>query len=64
MAATTTDPRVFDSLLREARRHGRPGLLDYVTFLQVWLVPTGLRRRVRDVALSRRRTEEVSAAAS
>jgi len=30
-------------------------VLDYLTFLQIWLVPTGLRRAVRDAVLSRRR---------
>jgi glycosyltransferase involved in cell wall biosynthesis len=54
MAATSNDPRVFVHLLRQARRHGRPGLLDYVTFLQVWLVPPNVRRGVRDLALGRR----------
>ncbi|MBO0869233.1 MAG: glycosyltransferase family 2 protein [Micromonosporaceae bacterium] len=58
MAAPTHDPRVFAALLREAWRNGRPGTLDHVTFLQVWLVPTGLRRRVRDLALGRRRARE------
>jgi glycosyltransferase involved in cell wall biosynthesis len=54
MAAPTRSPRVFWSLLTDAVRHGRPGLLDYVTFLQVWLVPQGVRRRLRDLALGRR----------
>ncbi len=54
MAAPTHDPRVFALLLREARRHGRPGLMDYLTFLQVWLLPAALRRAVRDFFLSRR----------
>jgi glycosyltransferase involved in cell wall biosynthesis len=58
MAAPTRDPRVFAAVLREAVRHGRPGALDYLTFLQVWLVPTGLRRAVRDSILSRRRARE------
>lgn len=55
MAAPTHSPRVFAALLREAVRHGRPGLTDYVTFLQVWLVPPALRRTVRDFVLSRRK---------
>jgi hypothetical protein len=55
MAATSRSPRVFADLLRDARRHGKPGLTDYVTFLQVWLVPSGLRRAVRDAVLGRRR---------
>ena len=55
MAAPTGGPRAFWMLLREAQGRGRPGLLDYVTFLQVWLVPQKLRRAIRDRALSRRR---------
>ncbi len=58
MAATSNDPRVFYHLLRQAQRHGRPGVLDYVTFLQVWLVPQALRRSVRDFALGRRRVRD------
>lgn len=54
MAADSNDPRVFRDLLREARRYGDPKLIDYVTFLQVWLVPSGVRRVVRDVVLGRR----------
>lgn len=57
MAAPTRSPRVFRTLLREARRHGRPGVLDYLTFLQIWLIPPQLRRSVRDLALSRRRSQ-------
>jgi glycosyltransferase involved in cell wall biosynthesis len=63
MAATSRSPRVFAGLLREARAHGRPGLTDYMTFLQVWLVPTGLRRAVRDAVLSRRRAGREARAA-
>jgi hypothetical protein len=55
MAAPTRSGRVFRTLLREARRHGRPGLLDYVTFLQIWLLPPHVRHRVRDAIVSRRR---------
>jgi glycosyltransferase involved in cell wall biosynthesis len=55
MAAPTGSPRAFGTLLREAHRHGRPGLLDYVTFVQVWMLPAGLRRRLRDLVLGRRR---------
>ncbi|WP_238007262.1 glycosyltransferase family 2 protein [Dactylosporangium sp. AC04546] len=54
MAAASRSPRVFFDLLREARRHGKPSFTDYVTFLQVWLVPAGPRRVVRDFFLSRR----------
>lgn len=55
MAATTRSFRVFRLLLAEARRHGRPSLLDYVTYLQIWLVPPDLRRRLRDGILKRGR---------
>jgi len=61
VAAPTRDPRVFATVLREAVRHGRPGALDYVTFLQIWLMPTGLRRAIRDSVLSRRRARETPA---
>jgi glycosyltransferase involved in cell wall biosynthesis len=54
MAADSNDPRVFRDLLREARRHGDPKLIDYLTFLQVWLLPSGMRRVVRDFVLGRR----------
>jgi hypothetical protein len=54
MAAPTGGARAFWTLLREAHGYGRPGLVDYVTFVQVWLVPQGLRRRVRDAVLGRR----------
>jgi glycosyltransferase involved in cell wall biosynthesis len=53
MAAPTRSPKVFRTLLREARRHGRPSTIDYVTFLQIWLIPPGLRRALRDRLLSR-----------
>ncbi|MDG4823209.1 glycosyltransferase family 2 protein [Asanoa sp. WMMD1127] len=46
--------RVLREVLREARAHGRPGLLDYLTFLQIWLLPPGLRARLRDLLLRRR----------
>jgi len=55
MAATTRSPKVFRMLLTEARQHGRPGPIDYVTFLQIWLIPPDLRRSLRDRILSRRR---------
>jgi glycosyltransferase involved in cell wall biosynthesis len=54
MAADSNDPKVFRELLREARRHGDPRPIDYLTFVQVWLVPSGLRRVVRDFVLGRR----------
>lgn len=54
MAAPTRSARVFWMLLREARRYGRPGLLDYLAFLQIWLIPPWLRRSLRDLVLRRR----------
>jgi glycosyltransferase involved in cell wall biosynthesis len=57
MAAPTRSARVFRTLLREARQYGRPGALDYLTFLQIWLIPPQLRRSVRDLALRRRRSQ-------
>jgi glycosyltransferase involved in cell wall biosynthesis len=57
MAAPTRSPRVCATLLREARRHGRPRFIDYVTFGQIWLLPPRLRRAVRDRLLNRRRLD-------
>ncbi|MFG1922689.1 glycosyltransferase family 2 protein [Cryptosporangium sp. NPDC048952] len=48
MAATSKSPRVFADLLGEAVKHGRPGPIDYLTYAQVWLLPPGFRRAVRD----------------
>ena len=39
MAAPTRDPKAFRTLVREARRHGRPGAIDYLTHCQIWLIP-------------------------
>ncbi|HZD97866.1 MAG TPA: glycosyltransferase family 2 protein [Micromonosporaceae bacterium] len=55
MAAPTRNVRVFRTLLREARRYGRPSAIDYVTFLQVWLMPPHVRATLRDLVLARRR---------
>jgi glycosyltransferase involved in cell wall biosynthesis len=54
MAAPTRSLSVFRELLREARVHGRPGVIDYLTFLQIWAVPPRLRRTLRDRVLGRR----------
>lgn len=54
MAAPTRSPRVLSTLLREAVRHGRPRVIDYVTFFQIWLIPARLRRGMRDLILRRR----------
>jgi len=55
MAAPTRSAKVFRTMLREARQHGQPGVIDYLTFLQIWLIPPQLRRGLRDLALRRRR---------
>lgn len=62
MAAPTRSARVFGMLLREARRHGRPGVLDYLTFLQIWLIPPRLRASLRDRVLGRRRGRRTATA--
>jgi glycosyltransferase involved in cell wall biosynthesis len=54
MAAPTRSTKVFGTLLREARQHGQPGALDYLTFLQIWLIPPQLRRSLRDRVMKRR----------
>jgi glycosyltransferase involved in cell wall biosynthesis len=63
MAAPTRSPRVCLSILREAQRNGRPSALDYVAFAQIWLVPRGLRHKVRDRLGGRRHTVEPVGAA-
>jgi glycosyltransferase involved in cell wall biosynthesis len=57
MAATTRSPRVFRELLREARSYGRPGAIDYLTFLQIWGIPPQVRRGLRDKVLGRGRAD-------
>jgi glycosyltransferase involved in cell wall biosynthesis len=57
MAATTRSPKVFRELLREARTHGRPGAIDYLTYLQIWSVPPQVRRALRDRVLGRDRAD-------
>jgi hypothetical protein len=52
-AAPTRRWSLFRSLLRDARRHGDPRFVDYVTYLQVWLLPPNLRRTLRDLVLRR-----------
>jgi glycosyltransferase involved in cell wall biosynthesis len=54
MAAPTRSRQVFGELLREARRHGRPGAIDYVTFLQIWMIPPSVRHTLRDKIVGRR----------
>jgi glycosyltransferase involved in cell wall biosynthesis len=64
MAAPTRSPTVFRTLLREARRHGRPGAIDYLTFLQIWLLPPHLRHAVRDRVLGRSRARQAAVPAA
>ncbi|WP_083448672.1 glycosyltransferase family 2 protein [Actinoplanes rectilineatus] len=54
MAAPTRQGRHFRELLAEARTHGRPGLLDYLTHAQIWALPAGVRKRLRDLIVGRR----------
>jgi glycosyltransferase involved in cell wall biosynthesis len=54
MAATTRSVRVFREVLAEARGYGRPAPIDYLTFLQIWAIPPGLRHTLRDKVLGRR----------
>jgi glycosyltransferase involved in cell wall biosynthesis len=54
MAAPGRQRRQFRELLAEARRHGRPGTLDYLTHLQIWALPPTLRARLRDLVVGRR----------
>ena len=54
MAATTRSGAVFREILAEARGHGRPRALDYLTFLQIWAIPPQVRHRLRDRLLGRR----------
>ncbi|MFI7604615.1 glycosyltransferase family 2 protein [Micromonospora sp. NPDC049366] len=55
MAAPTRSVRVFRMLLADARRHGHPSAVDYLTFLQIWLIPPQVRHVLRDRILGRRR---------
>ncbi|WP_328467759.1 glycosyltransferase family 2 protein [Actinoplanes sp. NBC_00393] len=54
MAAPSRRGRHFRELLTEARAHGRPGALDYLTHAQIWALPPGLRHRVRDMIMGNR----------
>ena len=54
MAAPTRSRQVFRELLAEARTHGRPAPIDYLTFLQIWTLPPAVRRQLRDRIVGRR----------
>lgn len=58
MAAPTRSPRAFWTLLREARRYGQPHPIDYLTYLQIWLIPPDLRRTLRDRIVGRRQQDQ------
>nr|WP_296064034.1 glycosyltransferase family 2 protein [uncultured Actinoplanes sp.] len=64
MAAPTRSGKVFRELLGEARGHGRPGMIDYVTFLQIWTLPPQVRARLRDLIVGRRSTAASSSPSS
>ena len=55
MAAPTRSAKACGTLWREARRHGQPGTLDYLTFAQIWLLPPQVRRSLRDLVQGTRR---------
>ena len=47
LAAAAGDRSAIRELWDEARRHGRPGAFDVALFVGRWVVPDGLRRRIR-----------------
>ncbi|AGL17633.1 glycosyl transferase [Actinoplanes sp. N902-109] len=53
MGAPSRSFAVFRELLAEARRHGRPGAVDYLTHLQIWALPPRVRHVLRDKVLGR-----------
>jgi hypothetical protein len=56
MAAPTRRLDLFRSILRGVRRHGAASAVDYVTYVQIWLLPPTVRRTLRDMILRRRPT--------
>ncbi|WP_433829972.1 glycosyltransferase family 2 protein [Actinoplanes sp. CA-015351] len=54
MAAPGREMKHFRELLAEARGHGKPGALDYLTHAQIWALPPALRARLRDLIVGRR----------
>ena len=56
LAAADADPRIPRD--REARGYGRPGLIDYLTFLQIWTIPPSVRHSLRDKIVGRRSAQE------
>ena len=55
MAVGSGDRRALGSIAIEAFRHGRPHLLELVTFAQVWLVPQHVRFAIRELMTRRTR---------
>ncbi|GIF04303.1 glycosyltransferase family 2 protein [Actinoplanes siamensis] len=53
MAAPTRDAKLFRELLNEAREHGRPGAVDYLTHMQIWALPPSVRHHLRDLVVGR-----------
>lgn len=53
--AASGDRHGFRVLLWEARRDGDPSLIDYLTYLQIWLVPPHVRRWLGGLVLGLRR---------
>lgn len=64
MAAPTRSGKVFRELLDEARRHGRPAPIDYLTHLQIWAIPPAVRRALRDRIMGRGAARTAAPAAS
>ncbi|GIG90958.1 glycosyltransferase family 2 protein [Plantactinospora endophytica] len=64
MAAPTRSGAAFRTLLREARRHGQPGIFDYLAFAQIWAIPPQLRRTLRDKILKRPGANRAAASAT
>ncbi|AEV82947.1 glycosyl transferase [Actinoplanes sp. SE50] len=58
MAAPTRNAKLFRELLAEARGHGRPGAVDYLTHMQIWALPPSMRHRLRDLVVGRKAPEQ------
>lgn len=49
IAAREGDRAAFRIIFDEARRHGRPGSIDYILMAAMWLLPQTTRRRLRNL---------------
>ena len=49
IAAREHDYAAMPTILKEARRHGKPAPIDYAIFIAMWLLPQTTRRRIRDL---------------